>query len=98
MLGSLERWDYDKGRNPWPLNPVIQVGGHFNGTSKGDVGFNPLFGVAATFPLVQEETPVGSQLGTKATLGLFFELDTRDNSPHALLALSINIGSLLSGK
>lgn len=98
-LFTFEPWDYDNGNNAWaPLNPVLQLGGHFYDTGRGAVGFNPLIGIAATLPLLQEETPAGSQLGTKATLGLFFEYDTRDASPHALFALSVNIGSLLSGR
>jgi hypothetical protein len=97
-LWSWELWDYDRGKNPVPLNPTLQVGGHFYKTANGDITFNPLGGIAMTLPVIQEETPVGSQLSSKATLGLYFEVDTRDMTGHALLAVSANIGSLLSGK
>lgn len=97
-LWTIEPWSYDRGQNPWPLNPVLQFGAHFYTLGNEDVGFNPLVGAGLTLPLVKENTPTGSQLGTQATVGLFFEWDTREARPHALLGLSVNVGSLLSGK
>lgn len=97
-LWSWELWDYDRGVNRLPLNLTAQAGGHFYKAGPGDITFNPIGGIAMTLPIVQEETPAGSQLGTKATLGFYGEIDTRDCTPHFMIAVGANIGSLLSGK
>lgn len=93
ILGTLEPWDYDQGINPWPLNPTLQGGAHFLNLTDGTVELSSLLGVALTVPLV---TDISSQLGTKVTVGAFWEHNFLGKD-HLLLSLSLNIGSLLSG-
>jgi hypothetical protein len=97
LLLALEPFQEDEGINPWPLSPALQVGANI--VKLGDLDFAPTFllGGALTLPVLESSS---SQLGSKVTLGAYFEYDTRvapKYAPHFLMTLGLSIRSLFSG-
>lgn len=94
LLFSVEPFNDDRGENPLALDPTFQIG--MNLVQFNEPDFAPTFvtGIAATVPVL-EGAP--SQIGSKVAAGLYFEYEPRYRSPHLLLTLGLNIGSLFSG-
>ncbi|NUQ75792.1 MAG: hypothetical protein HUU21_19795 [Polyangiaceae bacterium] len=97
LLLALEPFLEDEGINPWPLNPAFHLGANI--VKLGDLDFAPTFLVGGAFTLPVLESSL-SQLGSKVSLGAYFEYDTRvapKYAPHLLITVGLNLGSLFSG-
>lgn len=98
VLVALEPWDYDAGRNRWALPLRFLAGFNLLSVDVRGASFEPTatLGVAATFPLLQSDKKIASQIGTSLALGLMGELDLRDAHPYLLVSLGFNVLSLLA--
>jgi hypothetical protein len=97
LLFTLEPFNADKGVNPWPMNPGLQAGINIVNIAEGEFAPTFLFGGALSLPVLEGSV---SQLGSKVTLGAYYEYDPRVDfkyANHFLLTLGLNIGSLFSG-
>jgi len=94
VMLAAEPWNYFTARNDWPLKPRVLVG--MNLVNLVNAAFTPslLAGVAGTFPLVDSS----SQIGTSVAMGLFWEVDLREDhafdNGHILFTVGFNILSL----
>lgn len=96
LLLGWEPFNHDLGKNPFGLQPTMQMG--MNLISLADTSIVPTFivGPSFTIPVLEEAT---AKLGSKVTLGAYYELDPRvsnEYAHHFLLTLGLNIGTLLS--
>lgn len=96
LLMGAEPYSHALGKNNIPLQPSVQAG--MNLVSLAHGGFVPTFliGGAATIPVLEEAT---AKLGSKLTLGVYYEYDPRvanRYAHHMLLTLGLNVGALLS--
>lgn len=93
---GLEPFNHALGKNTMPLQPSIQAG--MNLISLAGGGFVPtlLIGPSFTIPVLEEAT---AKLGSKLTLGAYYEYDPRvanKYAHHGLITLGLNVGSLVS--
>lgn len=104
VLVAVEPWDYNTGRNLWPIPTRFVTGMHLFDLSEGAFTPSWVTGLSVTLPIVNlQKGAAEDQLGTDAALGLFWEVDLREKQPfryghHALVTLGVNVLSLFGSK
>ncbi len=99
ILFGVEPWNYNSGRNRFPL-PVRALAG-FNLVNITQTSFEPTFviGGSVTAPILDNQSQVGTSIG----LGAFYELDLRDRHPFStgnrfLVTFGFNVFTLFGAK
>jgi hypothetical protein len=103
-LIAVEPWDYNTGKNLWPIPVRFATGLHLFDLSQGTFAPSWVTGLSITLPIVNlQKGTAEDQLGTDVALGMFWEVDLRERRPmkyghHALLTLGVNVLSLFGSK
>jgi hypothetical protein len=104
VLFAVEPWNYDTGRNAWPVPTRFVTGAHLYNLSDGEVSPSWVTGVSVTLPIFDLQKGVAEdQLGTDVALGLFWEVDIAEkdwitHGHHGLITLGLNVLSLFGSK
>ncbi len=100
VLVGMEPWNYATGKN-WLAVPLRVLSG-FNFVTVGtsSTRFDPSFvlGIAATFPLIESDRKIASQIGTSLALSVSWEVSLRDGRSYAVIGLGLDFLTLFGAK
>lgn len=103
-LAALEPWNYDTGKNPWPVPVRFVTGMNFYDISNGNFAPSWLTGLSFTLPIIDLQKGVAEdQLSSDVALGMFWEADIGEHQwdshgNHFLITLGLNVFSLFGSK
>jgi hypothetical protein len=104
ILLAVEPWNYDKGRNLWPVPVRFMTGANLYNLTEKSATPSWITGASLTLPIFDLQKGVAEdQLGTDVALGLFWEVDVAENDwltsgHHFLATLGLNVLSLFGAK
>lgn len=103
-LLAVEPWNYDTGRNLWPVPIRFMTGANLYNVTEATASPSWITGASITFPIFDLQKGVAEdQLGTDVAVGLFWEVDVTQKDwistgHHFLATLGVNLLSLFGSK